>query len=300
VTELRQARRTNAEYLRSFTAQQHPRRVVFASDLHIGFHRSGDILTPYHDRAAIDAVLQFCDHLGVDEVVFGGDCLDMAEWGKYSIDAGDYFTTQAALNEFAWWLAQFRRLKPSRLVYMIGNHEERINRKIRDMVVPLSNLRTARGETPTGLDYWLDLPSLGVDYIADYPHGEYWITPTLRAIHGAVASSVPGGTARKMVQSTAVSTVFGHIHRREMVTATINDGATGREITAVCPGCLCHIDGRVPGSAAMRWQQGVALVEDYGDQHQVTTLPITGGVVRYDGVALRGRDRRAEIERAIK
>jgi hypothetical protein len=68
-----------------------------------------------------------------------------------------------------------------------------------------------------------------------------------------------------------------------------------------CIPCLCHIDGRVPGSDKRdHWQQGLAIV-DYevdGRNYSVTYVPIENGQLVWNGQLFTARDRLPEIQRA--
>ena len=68
-----------------------------------------------------------------------------------------------------------------------------------------------------------------------------------------------------------------------------------------CPGCACHIDGRVPGSSPDRnWQQGIAIV-DYDDDvgYTITPIPINDGVAIWNHQIWTGVDRGDEIREAF-
>ena len=71
----------------------------------------------------------------------------------------------------------------------------------------------------------------------------------------------------------------GHIHRDEMA-SELRCGPDGEvwQVTGYCPGCTCHVDGRLPGSSTKsNWRQGVGLIEWAGSQVSITHLAIVHG-----------------------
>ena len=75
----------------------------------------------------------------------------------------------------------------------------------------------------------------------------FWITPQLKVIHGNKVAS-GGSTAHKYLGTEKVSTVFGHVHRREWAERTREDHDGPKTIMAASPGCLARIDGVVPAT----------------------------------------------------
>jgi len=135
----------------------------------------------------------------------------------------------------------------------------------------------------------LNLDKLGIEYVADYPDGGAAVFAGLEVRHGDIARAAPGATAGAIVRQAGVSTAFGHIHRKEM--ATVNLGC--REITAFCPGCICHTDHRVPGhKRGQHWQQGAALVEFDTEAGimALTMIEVSNGKAIFNGVMLSGAD----------
>ena len=73
-------------------------------------------------------------------------------------------------------------------------------------------------------------------------------------------------------------------------------------ITAMSPGCTCHVDGRVPGHPGKNnWQQGVGLAvfdETMGAVH-MQAISIRDGRLWWSGGVIEGQDRSAEISDSI-
>jgi hypothetical protein len=150
------------------------------------------------------------------------------------------------------------------------------------------------------IPYLLRLDELNVQYVGAYPAGEYWVTKTLRAIHGTTVRS-NGSTASSYVNKNPhISTVFGHVHRQEMQYKTVHDQDGPIRSVSASPGCLCRVDGAVPsyGSGLTEqgrpvkhwedWQQGVMIgwVKP-DDSFTLQPIHIMDGWALYEGQEFR-------------
>jgi transcriptional regulator with XRE-family HTH domain len=259
--------------------------VLFVSDLHIGFRRNlrDGRLDPTHDRLAISAVLNLIATLDFDQIIIGGDLLDMAEWSdKYAREPEFYWTTQASLIEMGWLLGQIRSLTDAKVVVLGGNHEERLSGYLLKHAVHAYGIEVS-GKPWHSLDAMLGLSDLGILEVQP----PYWIGET-RFEHGETVKSRSGATASNVVENSMVSTVFGHIHRIELAWKTLW-GREPKQIFAASSGCLCRVDGAVPAvKAENNWQQGVLIL-----RHNATIpvpVPIVNGAAYVDGWAYHGSD----------
>lgn len=277
---------------------------LIVPDIQCGFRKDLKTgrLDPFHDRRALDVVLQVAEAHDFDEVLFLGDLLDLADFSDKFVRSPDmYFTTQPAIVELAWWLAQFRGALPgARMSALEGNHDERLPRALNSHLAAAYQLRPAtEAHLPPvfSVPRLLGLLDLSIDYLGPYPHGEIWLNPTLRAEHGNKAKNAPGATAAAMVGASSVSQIFGHIHRIEQVSRTLVEHGGTRTITALSPGCVCRVDGAVPGhNLSQNWQQGfgVAHFEPNG-WHIIDAIPIVDGRTVYGGQVYEARDRGADL-----
>jgi hypothetical protein len=122
------------------------------------------------------------------------------------------------------------------------------------------------------IPYLLRLDEIGVEYIDAYPAGAFWLTESLRAIHGHKVRSGGSTAAAYTNADPHISTIFGHVHRQELQSKTTFNREGPIKSVAVSPGCLCRVDGAVPsvnGSTKIdgtpatyyeNWQQGVTIV----------------------------------------
>lgn len=249
---------------------------VVLPDMQVGYFRAaGDELEPIHDERALAVALAIVRAENPDVVVLVGDNADFVEFGKYRHTPAFARTTQATIDRLALLCAQLRAVAPSaRIVWLAGNHEERLPNYVLDNAAAAFGLR--KGRMP---ESWpvLSVPFLcrfdehGVEYLPGYPAGSFWVNERLRVIHGDKVAS-GGSTAHKYLAAEKVSVIYGHIHRREWAERTRLDHDGPKTILAASPGTLARTDGAVPSTKggtdldgrpikiAEDWQQGIAVV----------------------------------------
>jgi len=274
---------------------------VILPDMQVGYYRDrcGD-LQPTHDEDAIAVALAITADLNPALVILVGDNLDAAELGKYRTTPAYQQTTQAAIDRLTTLCAELRDAAPNaRIVWLSGNHEERLSKYVLDNAVAAFGLR--KGNAPESwpvmsLPYLTRMDEHAVEFLPGYPASAFWVTDKLRVIHGDKVAS-GGSTAPKYLSTEKVSVIYGHIHRREYASRTREDRDGPREIMAASPGCLARIDGAVPstrggvdldGRPLTRvedWQQGLAVVtyRDTDGKFTYTNIAIHDGWAMWNG-----------------
>lgn len=293
----------NIKFPRPIQRVRGMRSALILPDPQFGFSRnihSGRLL-PFHDRTALDVVRQVAEVIEPDVSVFLGDVNDFSAWSdKYIRRPEFYFTTQPSLIESAWYIGLIHRLTIGDTYVIDGNHDIRPDTQIIKHVMEAYQLRSADNldASPVlGIDNLLGLTRMGVQYVQGYPDGEVWLNDFTKIIHGAKVRGGPGQTASAVVRDANETTIFGHIHRRELATRTVRTRDGYRAITAYSPGCLCHIDGRVPGSSKdTQWQQGAAVVWFDGEDSTITPIDIFNGRAVYEGELYQGKDYVEELK----
>lgn len=269
---------------------------VIVPDIQIGYYRGRDgSLEPTHDEDAISVALGVIKHLKPDLIVCVGDNLDLPEMGKYLTYPSYAQTTQAAIDRATTFCAEMRIASPNaRIVWLAGNHEERLPKHIAANAVAAYGLR--KGNAPESwpvlsVPYLCRMDEFNVEYRPGYPASDIWVNPKLRIIHGDRVKS-SGSTAHVYLNAEKTSVVYGHIHRIETAYKTREDYDGPRTIMAASPGCLCRIDGAIPSTKGgvdldgrpierhENWQQGLGIVmfEDEGDhKFSYECMPIYNG-----------------------
>lgn len=289
------------------TAAKGIRRALIVNDPQVGFRRRLHTieLTPFHDRSVLDVALQIAESESIDHISFGGDCLDLSEWSNKFLPEPEFFwTTQPAIIEWAWWLKQFRDAQPNAEIKQLeGNHDARLANLIVQNMRQAYRLKAVDELTlPPALSVprLLALHQLAVDYVDGYPDNGYWLNKNVFISHGDVVRSAPGATANEISKRQSFTTIFGHIHRRELVARRQKTNGDDLIFEAFCPGCACRVDGTVPGSSStQQWQQGIAVIEYTEDAQNIIPIAIQNGQAMYNGKVWTARDRDDEAESVL-
>lgn len=277
---------------------QRPTCTLMVPDSQHGFRWSEDRrrLLPLHDRRACDLVVQVAERLQPDRIVLLGDMMDLAEWStRYPRPSELRDITQPTLAEVHAWLASVRQACPAaEIVYLEGNHEQRITRALVESCSPAAGLRGVDEDRAVlSVPRLLALDWLGIDYVG--PYGEDTYIGNVRVTHGDKVRNGGGATAQAVIREATHSTWYGHIHRVELVHRTLHGPTGPRVIHAASPGCLCRVDGAVPGvTARPDWQQGIGVLWSDGADEHAEVRTITQGRMTWDGVTLHGEDRAQE------
>jgi hypothetical protein len=285
-------------------------RVLILPDVQIGFRKSlrtGE-LTPHHDRRAMDIAVQIAADIKPDHVVFIGDLLDLADWSsKFLRTPNLQYTTQPSLIEAAWWMARVRRYA-DRAYLLEGNHEERmVEAIVKDMPEAYGLRPVDMMDRPPALSVpnLLGLDSLDIEWVGDYPNGEITIGDSLSIAHGDTARGKSGATVASLIDDMPGGiNVVGHIHRIECAYNTLWHGPLPVYRAAWSFGCLCLLDGQVPGVRAhQNWQQGLGVIDYYPslggglvDTYDVHPVVIDDGVAVFEGKPYHGTDRVEELK----
>jgi hypothetical protein len=285
-------------------------RSLILCDPHVGFVRQDmarfQTVRPLHDRRVLDLTLQIAKAAKVDRLDILGDFGDWSEWTtRYTKSPEFYFLTQPAILEGYYWLKAFRETLPNATIELHqGNHDRRLENTMRDHLIYACDLHAADEiDLPPAMSVprLLALHTLGIKWIGNYPDDDAWLNDRIRIRHGPTTRQ-PGKTAAAIAQSSDVLEIVGHIHRREWSgrTAWHRDGP--RVIEAFCPGCACHIDGRVPGTKAkQQWQQGILIVdyETKGEAYHWDPVPIENGRALWGGKLYTAQSHQKALKKAI-
>jgi hypothetical protein len=290
--------RIASEVVPSSTKGDGLQTAMFITDTHWGFVRdmkSGK-LEPLHDRKALHVALQVAEAVKPDIIIHGGDGWDLAEWStKFAKSPEMYWTTQPAFEEGAWWLSQFRR-HCREMVFIPGNHDNRLPLYLQDQAIAACGLEGAKGiKTPPveDLRHWIPFDDLDIQVVEQYPHGRYWINDNVMVIHSTVSGGDPIKEGQKLLQTHNCSVVHGHTHRQ----AIIPDRREKRDrvVTyyAFAAGTLGRTDGALPGSKANdNWQNGFGLIhfEPGNGLHHIEPVQIYGDRAVFRNQVFKGLD----------
>ena len=281
---------------------------VVVPDIQFGFYRNFDgTLEPTHDEKCISILISMIKSIKPDIIVCVGDNLDLPEMGKYVTYPAYAQTTQASIDRATMFCAQMRNAAPdSRIVWLAGNHEERMPKYLVQNAGAAYGLR--KGNTPESwpvlsVPYLCRMDEYKIEYKPGYPAADFWINNKLRIIHGDRVKS-GGSTAHVYLNNEKSSVIYGHIHRIETAFKTREDFDGPRTIMAASPGCLARIDGAIPSTRGgvdldgrpltryENWQQGVGVVTYEDDNEHKFSYEVA---TIYDGWTMfRGKEYKAQ------
>jgi hypothetical protein len=285
-------------------------RALILPDIQFGFMKSlrTGKLVPFHDRAALDIALQIAQDYAFDTEVILGDLMDLADWSnKFARTPNFYWTTQPAAIEAKWWLTQFRMADPgARMSLLEGNHEQRMPKQLLEHLKEAYGLRSVDAlDLPPlmTIPRILALHELDIEWIEDFPNGQVWINDWIVCEHGPLVRTKSGATVSALIQEIQETHIIGHNHRVESASKTLHTRKGQRTVEAWSMGCLCRVDGVVPGKKARQnWQQAIGIVDYYPNrsEHQVMAVKINGGKALYGGKLYEARPQLQNLKRDIK
>lgn len=218
-----------------------------------------DLHVPYHDVAAIDAMLAWvsAQRIRIAGVLYLGDILDCYALSKFLRDPREVDFDQE-LRSLEWVMDYVAEaLRPEQTWWKIGNHEDRLHSYLYQHAPELFPALAKRG-----LLDWQHLVDLSghnatvIDYGNPVRLDELWM------LHGhetGRAMSNPVNPARGAYLRTQACTLVAHQHRTSEHAETNIGGVV---TTCWSLGCLC---GLHPQYAKFnKWNHGFAIVHTGG------------------------------------
>ena len=265
-------------------------RAMFVPDTQHGFRRQDDgSMVPMHDEAACQLAVEAARLWKPHVIYLLGDHLDLAAWSlKFSRPRNVMWTTTETLQAVHDWIAGFRKACPSaRIIYLEGNHENRIHRAVLERIGEAEGLRAALADRPVlSIPNLLALDSLDVEYMGPYG-AESVLWNRVGVSHGTKHGQRVGQLLSKRLPSSTYSWVQGHDHKMAIGTRAIHEKGEVRHITGMCPGTLSRVDGTVPGvTNRPNWSQGIGFGALVGDAAHLWVAPILNRSVVVNGKVL--------------
>ena len=181
-------------------------RVVVLSDIHI----------PFHDQSALGAVMAYLEDLQPDGIVLAGDIIDCLAISSYRKDPARIHTFQDELNETQAFLALLRDTCPKAWIkYMMGNHEDRLERTVLDRIPEIACMDDLSWENLLRMDQF------GIEVV---PESQHLFLGDLLVTHGEVVRKHAGYTAKAHREKYGCSVLVGHVHRLAAVAHTNHYG----------------------------------------------------------------------------
>jgi predicted phosphodiesterase len=198
-----------------------PCKVLSLSDVHI----------PFHSQSAVEAAVKHGKKRNPDVVLLLGDIADFYNISRWEKDPKqrDFKFEIETVKEFLTWMRQ--QFPKSRIIYKMGNHEDRYDKFIYNKAPELWNLENVQ------LHNLLDFENLGIERVDDNPI----LLGNLPALHGHETGrtiSSPVNPARGLFLRTKHTALIGHLHQ----TSSHGESNLWHEETFCwSQGCLCDL-----------------------------------------------------------
>lgn len=208
-----------------------------------------DIHMPFHDKTALTLALEHGESVGCDGVLLMGDVLDLYRFSKFCRDPN----ARSGRGEWEMFLrfvdAIVSRLRPKRIIWKLGNHEQRWERYM------MTSAPEAWLMDGMRLEDRRDILGRGVQVI---PSMDVLRCGKLGLMHGHELPrgiSNPVSPARGAFLRTLSCVIVGHWHKATDHSARSFDGVT---VSTWSTGCLCDLH---PLYAPLNdWTHGFAVI----------------------------------------
>ena len=234
-----------------------PARVLILADAHI----------PYHDKGALETAIKTGKDRGCDTVLLNGDTADFFSISQWEKDPRrrDFPAEVESVKQF---LGYIRGAFPNaRLLYKVGNHEERFVRYMELKAPELLGVKNFE------LPEVLGLNAVDATYITDMRPIK---AGKLFVIHGheyRFNISNPVNPARGFFLRAKTHVLGSHLHQSSQHSAKALDGTV---ISTFSTGCLCSLNPRY--RPLNDWNWGFAILSvDKGGAFDVDNLRVIGG-----------------------
>jgi len=238
-----------AEYL-PYILPEDCRKILWLSDVHV----------PYHNLEALTAAVEIGIMEQADTIFLAGDFMDFYGISTYEKDARKR-SFSGELEMGKTMLQKLRGIFPDqRFFFMVGNHEERLERYMRVKAPELLDCEQFRIQELLGFES-LDIEVINGKRICH--------AGDLVLMHGHEFGRGSGGAfpARALMLKAKTSAICGHWHRPS---DHAENDVNGNVMRAWSTGCLCELNPEyMPlnnwghGCAVITVEDGHASVQNY-------------------------------------
>lgn len=232
------------------------KKVLLLSDIHF----------PFHDVKALKAALNDGLDEKVDAIFINGDLLDF-----YQLSFHEKDPRKTSIPEELEMCRNFfkelkKNFKSTKIYYIPGNHEYRLERYLRLKAPELLDVEEFR------LDVLLRVREFGVEYI---PYGTKCYFGKLLVEHGDKMKGSGGvNPARTLSLKFKRHAICGHFHRTSECLSKVYDDSS---FATYSTGCLCELEPSY--MPVNEHNHGFAIVKVNGDEFVVKNKKIVNGKV---------------------
>lgn len=208
-----------------------------------------DIHIPFHDNAAVQLAVEYIVKRGAKDILIDGDALDHYQESDFS-RVPDVATLTQEIEDGKQFFRWLRKRFKGRIVYKLGNHEERFTIKVHKALPEVGRLLDNMTAEKMGL------ADLGVEIVTDRRIVKIGYLHCLHGHELGRGTAVPVSPARSALLKARECSLVAHWHQKtEQRGRTISD----RQEVSFSIGCLCHL--RPHYAPINNWQHGFAVIE---------------------------------------
>jgi len=204
----------------------------------------GDFHVPYHSDNCLNLLLKFGKKHRISEIVLGGDFMDFYAISSFNRNPDRINALQKEVDLGIDILKKLKSITKN-IIYVQGNHEERLRKYLWTKAPELASLRSLKFET------LMKLKKLDITYIEDQI-----VLDGVLITHGDMTSKYSSYTARGMFEKVGTTLIFGHTHKGGVYYKTDTRGTN----VSYENFCMCSLEPewiRNPN-----WQQGFSVLTD--------------------------------------
>jgi len=251
---------------------------------------AGDEQEPYSDPHVKQSFLRMLEKVQPNIFVHLGDVMDLPTISRHKDNPEWAASVQECLNTGYATLRAYREASPdTRMIFLVGNHDERIRNELLLRAERMYGIRAAdkpgqeEEESALSIRRLLRLDELQIEFIdphGGYAHAQFNLSNQLGVRHGWLTG---GNTAGKTLDRLGHSIVVGHTHAQRLNQKTLYsiDG-TPKVLTAVEAGTLSQVKGGIGYAVNPDWQQGFVTASVWEDgSFKLDLATYTDGALRW-------------------
>lgn len=231
-----------------------------------------DFHIPHHDLKAVGITLQVVSDIKPKTIFINGDFIDCFMLSRFTKHPKHGVSLAREFELGRRLLSDYRKAAPdSRIVFIYGNHEWRMEKFILDQATALHGLEgISVAEQLHFKEYGIEAVNMN-SREQFYQYGKLWIG------HFDRVNKHAGYTAKNLIDDKGVSLIQGHTHRMGHSSKKQYDQVIGGWEN----GCLCTLDPDYTNKP--NWQHGFAVVHKHGksDHFAVTQVHIVQSHKKY-------------------
>lgn len=234
-----------------------------------------DIHLPYHDLNNLRDAIGYGRKRKADCIILQGDVLDFYSCSFFDQDPNhwDAAVEQRQGTEFLSYLRE--TFPKAQIIYLEGNHEERIWRYVARKAPALMNCKQVDGKTPlVSLAGFLPFERLGVRLVDNKQ--PLLVCDKLYVTHGhefPTPFTNPVNPARGLFLQSGANAVCAHLHQSSTHTQT----GLGSPVSCFSFGALCNLRPRY--RPLNKWNAGFGIIETHGGAWSVESKKIISGKI---------------------